>query len=379
MSQKLNLRLLALMSVIVFSILMTFLLTLSFLNREISSALSIVRPEIEQDIAASNVKLSIRRLKNLERLGYPNISLQLMKNGELNHQDTEIGKCLLSIYQELRIDALPIGNLAVCLHSKDYLTAVSHSPMSILAYGLLVFLFLSVLGIQRYVSFQKVLREKDRALVTLASQVAHDIRSPLSAINLTVSCLKGAIPEKHMRIIESAVGRMNAISEDLLARQRTRAPERTDISHLIEITVQEKSVELSKQSIAIEFSRSTPTEHPGHASVVPSDFQRILSNILNNAAEAMKHSSGTIKVNLSRSDQNWILNIDDNGIGIPSRHLPRIFERGFSHKQAHTRKAGTGFGLSHAKFLIENWDGTISAESVLNRGTRITICLPFLS
>lgn len=106
--------------------------------------------------------------------------------------------------------------------------------------------------------------------------------------------------------------------------------------------------------------------------VIPSELQRILSNITNNAIDSMSHSTkGKLTISLSVKDGNVNIEIRDNGTGIEDNNLSKIFDKGISFKQH-----GNGLGLYHAKVNIENWHGSIQITSKIDQGTTVLISLP---
>lgn len=108
-------------------------------------------------------------------------------------------------------------------------------------------------------------------------------------------------------------------------------------------------------------------------------LRRILLILLDNAIKYTSTSdsadSGRVIVSLERLDQEAILRVKDDGIGIDAADLPHIFERFYRADQARSRQ-GTGLGLSIAQTLAERLGGRITAESMLGRGSTFSIWLP---
>jgi len=103
------------------------------------------------------------------------------------------------------------------------------------------------------------------------------------------------------------------------------------------------------------------------------EISRAFVNMLRNAVQAIQ-GSGQIDIWTVRSDTEIAVNIKDTGCGIPSNLLPRIFEPNFS-----TKTEGMGLGLSIVQKIISDTDGHIHIESVVGKGTTVTVSLPLYS
>jgi two-component system phosphate regulon sensor histidine kinase PhoR len=106
-------------------------------------------------------------------------------------------------------------------------------------------------------------------------------------------------------------------------------------------------------------------------------FVQILDNLVDNA---VKYTSehGVINVQWGLENKYVIIQVLDNGIGIPEADLPRIFERFYRVDKARSREVGgTGLGLSIVKHLVQAMKGNISANSQVGKGTTFTVRLPY--
>ena len=106
-----------------------------------------------------------------------------------------------------------------------------------------------------------------------------------------------------------------------------------------------------------------------HAFGRGAELKEVLINLLENARDAL-NGDGVITVAAKRADSGVEILVRDNGPGIPTELLPRVFEPHFS-----TRSAGTGLGLAIVRRLVESWGGQVGAESEEGRGTTIRIVL----
>jgi signal transduction histidine kinase len=98
-------------------------------------------------------------------------------------------------------------------------------------------------------------------------------------------------------------------------------------------------------------------------------MKEVLVNLLENSRAAIEEE-GTVCVEAREVEAGVVLRVRDDGSGIPSELLPRIFEPHFS-----TRSSGTGLGLAIVRRLVESWDAAVSVESEAGRGTVIHIWL----
>lgn len=221
--------------------------------------------------------------------------------------------------------------------------------------------------------------EKKATLSHLAVQIAHDIRSPLAALEVIV-VEANKFPERKRLLIRHSINRINDIANNLLTQYRLinkSGKEETEnnltselLSALMDMVISEKRLQLNRSNIRISFEIDE-SAHGTCVNINPSLFERGLSNILNNAIESIVEH-GEIKLYLGVADGNAIIKIIDNGCGIPEHLLPLLLKGGTSHG----KKNGFGLGLSSAVSNIQSWNGTVTIESKKNQGTTVNIHLP---
>ena len=107
--------------------------------------------------------------------------------------------------------------------------------------------------------------------------------------------------------------------------------------------------------------------------VSPTELQQVLLNLMNNALDAMEQSGGTLSVSARREGDHFIIEVSDNGPGIPKDAIPQIFDPFFTTKPG---GKGTGLGLSICYGIIKKMGGEITVESIVNEGTTFFISLP---
>jgi len=210
----------------------------------------------------------------------------------------------------------------------------------------------------------------------IALQVAHDIRSPLMALETIMSDTR-EIPEERRTILIAAIGRIRDISNSLFSKnQKLNTNTNTQstvllLSSAMDTIVSEKRIQF-RDLIGIEIINNLDSDSYGlFAKVEPVTFQRVLSNIIDNATEA-SGDSGYITVSLSTSKEGHLITVTDKGKGIPEEILPLLMKQGATFGKT----SGSGLGLYHAKESITSWGGTLSISSKMDEGTAVSILLP---
>lgn len=212
-----------------------------------------------------------------------------------------------------------------------------------------------------------------KAVSDMAAQVAHDIRSPLAALGAAAKGLD--LPDEKRTMIDGSIARMQGIADDLLRRYRTPGaaakakPETCALAGLIEQVLAEKRIQhKDRAGIKIEFRSDADGVK---AAVDPKELQRIISNLVNNSVEAFA-GSGTVAVRLMATDGKVLIEVKDDGKGIPAEILARLGAKGETHGKA----GGTGLGLYHARTSAESWGGGLKIESAPGKGTTVVMELP---
>ncbi len=254
----------------------------------------------------------------------------------------------------------------------DIMVFVYHS--SFIVVGILFGLLGAGIGLVFLMYWEKKLvQEKNLAvhtsLIQLATQVAHDIRSPLAALDLAVTQVQN-LDEQPRLIIRSAASRIRDIANDLLNRSRQEDRDQNTLiikkeeplttqllSALIESLITEKRMQFrSRLNIELELFLDA-SSYGLFADVQPQELKRVLSNLINNSVEAM---SEHVIVQLQSTNFEILeIVIKDNGKGIPAEILPKLTQRGASFG----KKEGSGLGLYHCKQSIEKWNGRLNIQS----------------
>lgn len=226
--------------------------------------------------------------------------------------------------------------------------------------------------------------QSDIELSKLASQVAHDIRSPLAALTMISNSLS-EISEPKRILVRNSINRINDIANSLLNRgkkeisshQPVAEPTSADtimISSLIEDVVSEKRIHYGND-IHIVLESNIQKAYGLFISGNSSELKRVLSNLINNSYEAIKSPNGRIAINVGSSENEVQIHIVDNGQGMPPQILSRLGEMGLSYGKEYT-SSGSGLGIYHAKKTVEHFSGTFEVESGEGVGTHINLSFP---
>lgn len=225
--------------------------------------------------------------------------------------------------------------------------------------------------------------KKQNELTRLA-QVAHDIRSPLIALN-SFFTKNLELPEDSRIMLRSALQRMQDIANNLILQHQNIINEDENknanvldeelssqlISSLMDSLISEKRLQY-RDNLGVEIQGSFGENAYGlFAKIQPKEFKRVLSNLINNAVESLQ-SRGSVSVELSSHLERVFLNIIDNGKGIPPEILPKLMNHGATFE----KKGGSGFGLYHAKTTVEKWNGKLDITSDVGKGTKVCLSLP---
>lgn len=216
-------------------------------------------------------------------------------------------------------------------------------------------------------TIKKLSNQLEREL-HIATQVAHDIRSPLSALQILTEQKMLGLEESKRILLRDAVYQIRDITNNLDQTSHSKNTE-TQIAVLLDHVLSERRAALIEKSININQSFDIEA-YNFFIKASPSDMKRVLTNLINNSADAITNN-GQINIALAGNYDEIIISVSDNGSGIPNNILMHLFKRGFS-----TKKNGSGLGLFHARETIMKFGGKIEVESAPEKGTKISIRIP---
>ncbi|MDH5580916.1 MAG: hybrid sensor histidine kinase/response regulator [Bdellovibrionales bacterium] len=209
----------------------------------------------------------------------------------------------------------------------------------------------------------------------IALQVAHDIRSPLTALEMASKELD-SLSNNKKAILKGAIGRIQDIANNLLNKNRninSKGPQKPYlISDAINNLLSEKRLQYSGRKVKFNFEINQ-TNYSLFTTFDLSQLNRILSNLINNSVEAIEsENEGLINICLNDKSKYFTIIIKDNGKGIHPDILKSLKE----NPRSFGKDSGNGLGLSHAFEKIKAYGGSIKIKSQPRKGTEIYLNIP---
>ncbi len=217
------------------------------------------------------------------------------------------------------------------------------------------------------------------------ANVSHELRTPLTSIKGFAETVLDSGPEDISRIqrfvgiIESEADRLTRLIDDLLDLARIESGKirlefkRTNIRRVIQETVEKLMPQLEKAQIEIEMDTQEAV------TPILADPDRLAQVLMNYVDNSMKytHQGGQIHIRATETDKEIVVEVTDNGVGIPPQDLERVFERFYRVDKARTRASGgTGLGLAIVKHIIEAHGGKVFVRSTPGSGSTFGFSLP---
>lgn len=257
---------------------------------------------------------------------------------------------------------LPFGNQYVYYKNSVLLTQLGYYPI--------VLIILVTLFVWFTYWYFKTVKKTEQSLLWagMAKETAHQIGTPLSSIMGWLEILKTEeIDQKPIINIEKDVHRLQNITDRFSKIGSTPSLKKEDIVEISEQAFMYLKRRMSKQ-IGFEFQAP---EYPVYVSLNNILYSWVIENLIKNSADAMK-GEGKIKLQIHDNKKNIFIDISDEGSGIESKNVKKIFKPGFT-----TKKRGWGLGLSLARRIIEDYHyGKIFVQNTeINKGSTFRITL----
>jgi two-component system NtrC family sensor kinase len=224
---------------------------------------------------------------------------------------------------------------------------------------------------------EEKLRAERLAMVgKMAAQIAHEVRNPLSSIGLNTELLEDELDENATearelcRAIHTEVNRLTEVTETYLGLRGGKPKlAQESLNAIVDDLVDFVRNDLATRRVELE-TKLDPKDPTGH--IDANQIRQCLINLVRNAADAVSAKGGGHVVLRTRSERNRVeIEVEDNGVGIPSELLPRLFDPFFS-----TKEGGSGLGLALTQQIIRDHGGEIHVASRVGRGTTFTLTVP---
>jgi hypothetical protein len=208
----------------------------------------------------------------------------------------------------------------------------------------------------------------------MATGLAHEIRNPLAGIAGVIEIIGRDLPATSparsvVKDVRQEIARINHIVTDLLQTARPHPPtvRKSDLNTTVEHAVMLGRQQALAKSIEIALHKDSSLPEVEHDS---DQIHQVLLNLLLNALQAID-ANGKISVTVKPLGTSAVVEVADNGRGIPPNHLPNIFRPFYT-----TKGDGTGLGLSLARRIVEDHQGRIDVTSAVGKGTTFAVILP---
>ena len=237
----------------------------------------------------------------------------------------------------------------------------------------------AVLLVVRDVTQAKQLIAMRRDFVANAS---HELKTPVASIRAAAETLRdGAIndppaAQRFTEQLEREAIRLSRIIADLLDLSRLESGGEMEEQVRVDVVATDEVERLQDMARARGIALQANVRRVPLVEGSGRDLALLVRNLIDNAIRYTS-TGGSVDVTISASDDHVILRVEDTGIGIPQRELPRIFERFYRVDRARSRDTGgTGLGLAIVKHVTENHGGDVRVDSELGRGTTFEVRLP---
>jgi two-component system heavy metal sensor histidine kinase CusS len=232
------------------------------------------------------------------------------------------------------------------------------------------------------IAFDDMLKRLDDSFTRLSqfsADLAHELRTPVANMmgEAQVALTRERTAAEYRETIESAVGeceRLSRIVDNLLFVARVDAAREPIARKQFEARAAAEKIAAFYQTIADDRHVTISCRGEGQIYADPDLFERAVGNLLDNALH-FTPENGSIQIMISKHAGGIEVAVSDNGCGIASEHLPRVFDR-FYRAEAARGSDGSGLGLALVKSIIELHGGSAIIDSEVGRGTTVILTFP---
>jgi nitrogen fixation/metabolism regulation signal transduction histidine kinase len=221
--------------------------------------------------------------------------------------------------------------------------------------------------------------EREEAWREMAKQVAHEIKNPLTPMRLTVQSFQRKFDPNDPDLKQ----KLNDYSKTLIQQIDTMSSVASAFSNFASMPAQQNEtlnvvnvVELTLDIFNEDYIVFESEEKKIISKMDRAQLIRVITNLVKNAIQSIpeNQTEKTILVSVKKEENNVLILVKDNGIGIETENIDRIFEPKFT-----TKNSGMGLGLGIIKNIIENYKGSITFETEQGEGATFTVSLPIIN
>ena len=220
--------------------------------------------------------------------------------------------------------------------------------------------------------------EREQAWREMAKQVAHEIKNPLTPMRLTVQSFQRKFDANDPELKQ----KLNDYSKTLIQQIDTMSAVASAFSNFASMPAQQNEtlnvvqvVELALDIFNEDFIVFKSNKEYVISKIDRTQLIRIITNLVKNAIQSIpdEQEEKKVLVSVNEVENDVVITVEDNGIGIESDNIEHVFEPKFT-----TKTSGMGLGLGIIKNIIENYKGTITFETELGKGTTFFVSLPIV-
>jgi two-component system phosphate regulon sensor histidine kinase PhoR len=229
------------------------------------------------------------------------------------------------------------------------------------------------------------LKRMDRVRTDFVANVSHELKTPLTLIKGYIETLEDKVINdtkkagRFISIIKDHADRLSNIIDDLLSLSELELSRDSIVKSEFDLKSLIDDIVLGFGHALAAKQQKLTLEVQGQDFKISADRDKIEQVFVNLIDNSIKYTgeSGKIEICLDRQNGEFVVTVEDSGIGIPREDLDRVFERFYRVDKARSRQlGGTGLGLGIAKHIVLAHKGEIHIESDINRGTKVFVTLP---
>ncbi|MGB0561976.1 MAG: sensor histidine kinase [Spirulinaceae cyanobacterium] len=247
------------------------------------------------------------------------------------------------------------------------------------------------------------IKESYQRLKQFTADASHELRNPIAMLQTNIQAAlttpAAQMPQGQLQVMERLTQRLGRLVNDLLFLTRSdggmvaTVGEAIPLDALLVAVVEEQRLLAERHQVNLNLMIQTPAQPDAEAENSETDFSvwgdwdqlaRLMTNVISNGVDYTRvktEGPKVVEVTLQRLDDQHQITIQDTGIGIATAALPYVFTRFYrapvpTDRAAAAETLGTGLGLAIAKAIVEQHQGQITAASVVDQGTTVTIQLP---